>query len=951
MQTSPNRLSPKKSSTKSALAKSRHLSAQHVPACSNTTHQRSILHRFPYESLFHITSYLDPRSLSALGAVDRFLREYASEDVVWKLALYANVLGIQPEREQDSPRAFLLRRLETTWKGEYITRYSALIKWSKSTTTFTAHNPLMIPVPNIHLLSDGESLFSAPDDFRWVLRTLPATGKLVKGHFQPTLSHQAHPPPDWSPPATGAFASDGGMIKVAWASQTGGVLVKTAPKAMAPKAHRTATSVASTLEDNHLGFIHHLAWGSSKTGCEALISAGGDGRVKIWNAETCQALWTSEFAPDGAPFVLAALDVPSRAAVALTEKGAVVAWTGLPVFSTMTDSEVKTITASLPSEEVPRRYYKASSTLLFDSSSPTPRAIVHAYEDRYASLFSFDFPNETVDIYTTEGPLGAITALHLDIGNPSDKSVLFVGDSLSHVYLYNLDQQPYQAVLKPNLDFAAAQVGSITSITSNHTVLVTGTNLGVITVWDAITLDQIRLIMATDLVKAGAGVLTIVLQAEKLVASVGRSVVHWKTGMNTTRAGKHYKTNKVMAPKEKGRLVDKYYRSIQESQAELEWESRLPPKSTPAYSEHEQKLALEALGIDEYGAVEYALMISHEEALRADAGRQAVDETPEELNTDAYVHRTTTDTLHMDATGTEPTNSIDGTGTPRRRDATLVGPDAHEYVTLNETVDRYSSPPLALFSSTPSVESGRTENMPYERADYMPSSPWKTTSLSKASPPSSIGKVQVSPPYRPEAMQVGELGSSPIHLELDSWSKSGNTSCGGASASTSSVQSDRGEEEFPSIAASTTSSTSTLSRKSSPSFTPPPGATLRHPSGKKTIKPGGEIEVAKGGAGDAKDLKVFPKENVNLVAVAQPQTKWSAIVKSGSSSTASPSAAVNAWTTRDHRTMANGSNLNQSNNDLGRTINRPRQGYMSDEDAQLQFVLELSLAEAISRQT
>ena len=432
----------------------------------------------------------------------------------------------------------------------------------------------MIPVPHLHFL-DGESLFSAPDDFRWVLRTLPATGtsimrltrhkmsdspigKVVKGHFQPTLAHQAHPPPDWSPPATGAFASDGGMIKVAWASQTGGVLVKTAPKAMAVKAHRTATSVASVLEDNHLGFIHHLAWGSSKTGCEALISAGGDARVKIWNGETCQALWTSEYASDGSPFVLAALDIPSRTAVALTEKGAVVAWASLPVGPNATVGEVKTLTGCLPADEVPRRYYKAASTLLFDHST-TVRVIVHAYEDHHASIFSFDFTNGTVDMCKTDGPLGAITALHLDMGDQNEKPVLAIGDALSHVYLYNLEQQPSGHVLKPNLNFAAAEIGSITAIASNRVVVVTGTSLGVINVWDAVTLDKVRSIMAMDLVKSGAGVLTMLVQAEQLVASVGRSVVHWKTGSIVARPGKHYKTSKAGTYKENVRLGELIY--------------------------------------------------------------------------------------------------------------------------------------------------------------------------------------------------------------------------------------------------------------------------------------------------------------------------------------------------------------------------------------------------------
>jgi hypothetical protein len=80
----------------------------------------------PYETLSHVTSYLDPPALANLSGVSSYFKEYLSDDVVWKLALFANLLDIRPEREKDSPRAFLLRRIESTWKAEYIERFRAL---------------------------------------------------------------------------------------------------------------------------------------------------------------------------------------------------------------------------------------------------------------------------------------------------------------------------------------------------------------------------------------------------------------------------------------------------------------------------------------------------------------------------------------------------------------------------------------------------------------------------------------------------------------------------------------------------------------------------------------------------------------------------------------------------------------------------------------------------------
>lgn len=145
MQSSPNRFSQKKSS-KLPVAKSQFTSAHyeshhqhHQPpqrseldssdGASNFhgfNGSRSILHRTPYETLCHIIAYLDPPSLESLSQVDRYLRKCISDDVVWRSALFFSVLGIHPERERESPRRFLLRRLESTWKAEYIARYSML---------------------------------------------------------------------------------------------------------------------------------------------------------------------------------------------------------------------------------------------------------------------------------------------------------------------------------------------------------------------------------------------------------------------------------------------------------------------------------------------------------------------------------------------------------------------------------------------------------------------------------------------------------------------------------------------------------------------------------------------------------------------------------------------------------------------------------------------------------
>lgn len=135
MHSSPNQIS-NKSKKQKATPKNPRISAQHESAHSNSSNpqltdadvraaRRSILERFPYETLVHITSYLPPPALANLSAANSWLKDFLNDDVVWKLALFVNILGIRPEHEKESPRAFLLRRTESTWKTEYIERFQA----------------------------------------------------------------------------------------------------------------------------------------------------------------------------------------------------------------------------------------------------------------------------------------------------------------------------------------------------------------------------------------------------------------------------------------------------------------------------------------------------------------------------------------------------------------------------------------------------------------------------------------------------------------------------------------------------------------------------------------------------------------------------------------------------------------------------------------------------------
>lgn len=159
----------------------------------------SLLHALPCETLTNVTAWLDPPSLLALGLVDKYLKRYVDNDNIWQTAFLAHFLGVAPEEGTTNARMLLLRRLENTWKREYISRYKLLQcvmlspiygrrltspgrRWRRSKTTTTTHIPSVLPVTSMHLLNDRQSLVCFSADFGIAVRTLPATGPYCSFH-------------------------------------------------------------------------------------------------------------------------------------------------------------------------------------------------------------------------------------------------------------------------------------------------------------------------------------------------------------------------------------------------------------------------------------------------------------------------------------------------------------------------------------------------------------------------------------------------------------------------------------------------------------------------------------------------------------------------------------------------------------------------------------------------
>lgn len=91
-------------------------SALHVPRIS--------LLQLPSESLTHITSFLDPATLLALGRANKQLYEHVKDDNTWHRAFLWEFLAIRPETDLTDVNCITLRKAEATWKREFVSRYN-----------------------------------------------------------------------------------------------------------------------------------------------------------------------------------------------------------------------------------------------------------------------------------------------------------------------------------------------------------------------------------------------------------------------------------------------------------------------------------------------------------------------------------------------------------------------------------------------------------------------------------------------------------------------------------------------------------------------------------------------------------------------------------------------------------------------------------------------------------
>ncbi|KAJ6594264.1 hypothetical protein B0H19DRAFT_1094736 [Mycena capillaripes] len=690
-------------------------------SASNLQHGLLLLH-IPPESLTHITSNLDPKSLLALAQVNSRLSDHIRDDHTWHRAFVYQLLGIEPESDLHNAKCLLLRRSHLgSWRQEFIVHFSLRRRWERSRNTTTAHIPLHSAVSSMHLMP-AHGLISSSLQYGVVSRSLPLTGRILRGYLDAAGSGTGlgigNPNAEFTPNVSAcALGSDGGTAKIAWGFRNGEVAFTAANKAMDAGSRSAAKFSRCTVGDEHQGMVLDIIWDGASA-----VSGGGDGRVKIWDSKKARCVWTSEGrAPDECIKVAAIL---SKGIVAgAMRSGNIVVWSGLS--ADMPDGPIFVNMLTIPSPITGDGASHDISNLFIDNCGPSLALLVTFLDNALFYRFDVDFSTNTSECTTFGDPaLGAITSLTPFFADqPGEYSLIITGTQLGCVGIYDwtVTNDPL-----PTHKFEAYEDGaSVTALAWNALTLITGCARGTTKVWDALTLEHLRTFpspmprrRAAALVPGAPAenpaVRQILLAPEKevLLVAVGDRVMAWRAGP-VPKGG--FKARSVPGKKKERAVTSKYHQQLEMHQAIVESRHLLEEESAHvqrAYGrEREQRARLETLGLDEVEAVEYILMLSREEAIERErsAAAQAIDE---------------------------------GVFVGDFDDEVII--PAHHNVSASPARSAASSPPSSAPSSPP-------------RASAVDSR--KGRPIPRASP--SNAKIQVSPPFRAEPVEALFTPSSP----------------------------------------------------------------------------------------------------------------------------------------------------------------------------------------------
>jgi len=418
-------------------------------------------------------------------------------------------------------------------------------RWVRSRNPTVTHISLHATISDLHLLSD-DALLSSSVQYGIVARSFPFTGKVIKGYLSATGAFQGlgigNPNADFTPNVTVCrLMSEGASAKVLWGFRDGSIAVMFYPRTM-NGARTPAKSQHSGVEEEHRSAVLDAVWAAGGRAC---VTAGADGRIKVWSLRQLFCIWTSDTVPTASnanPCISVAEDLANGVVAGGFQSGDIVVYTG---FSSSFDH--------VPGMPLPTMLIKgtrilASSYLTLDSSQPFGQEqweisslFIHVLGPNKVSVlasfcnsplffrYDIDHFSAQVDVVAFGDPAsGSVECIQPFFSTSTDeRSFIVVGDKLGVISIYDWEAGHGSAQsVTPELRREVFEDVSVTAVAMNSLVLVAGSSNGSIRVLDALSLGHLRSFAAPMRDK----VRRIILHKDMLVASVGSRVLAWKAG-------------------------------------------------------------------------------------------------------------------------------------------------------------------------------------------------------------------------------------------------------------------------------------------------------------------------------------------------------------------------------------------------------------------------------------
>jgi hypothetical protein len=494
------------------------------------------------------------------------------------------------------------------------------------------------------------------------------TGKVFRGYLDAAGTSNGlgigNPNAEFSPNvSTCCFASEGGTAKILWGFENGEVAITLANRVMDSSRIGSAKLIRCPVAEEHVGMVADAVWGADGN---VFVSAGIDGRVKLWDSGKVRCLWTSELQePElvSNPCTKVAFDAEHGIIAAALNSGDIALWFGLDSLYTV-EPRADLVPSRVPEKIViPAPLITAkvnpnmgqsqefATFVLHNNSSSQLSLLTNRVDDCFFYRFNIELSAHNVveQIRFGDEHAGSIRSIKPFI-TQNAASFILVGDELGCLNVYDWNAPSSvpmeESAISPIKQFVAYEDGSsITSIEWNSTILITGSSNGTIKVWDSLTFALLRLFTVPGS-KPERGewesVKQVILERNMLVVAAGDKVMSWKAGPIKKAGGKvivrgvkNTRSNTLAKwrrerPHMQRSAIDTHillseqidlYRDIADSKRDLEQEQKYRQQ---AYGREKDQLgSLNALGLNEREALEYVLMLSRDEEGSRHTGHSA----------------------------------------------------------------------------------------------------------------------------------------------------------------------------------------------------------------------------------------------------------------------------------------------------------------------------------------